>query len=72
MVHSKAGETVRKKPCHTFAAWEMVSYRNPELLQMQCLEAEKPSSPFLLFRCDYLIKSIDLHGKESDLVVQLE
>lgn len=31
----KAGETVRKKPCHTFAAWKMVSYRNlEELLQM--------------------------------------
>lgn len=50
----------------------MVSSRNSEeLLQSQHLEAGKPF-PFCILRCAYLIQFIDLHGKESDLVVQLE
>lgn len=42
-----------------------------KLLQTQYLEAGKPFT-FCILRCEYLIQFIDLHGKESDLVVQLE
>lgn len=45
----RQGRWWEKKPCHTSAAWEMASYRNPEVsANAECLEAGKPFSLFAL------------------------
>lgn len=68
---SRQDAELKKKPCTLLLDGKWWATEILKLLQTQYLETGKPFT-FCILRCDYLIQFIDLHGKESDLVVQLE